>query len=209
MEEDADADISSTKYVYGIQELYVTTNFMRLHLDVLEQVLQFLTQEFRDDLLVLDAPQLVEKYGTHVLADIYTGAKLSIRYQAEYDGGNVEKAVEESFRLGLDEQFGDFTGHLEPIDTTLLRGISSPQLVFQAIGADLTKIVQSTRTDKSVVYDFSNWWTSLNKDNAVFIKTGGAGSYVPLYDFIQDDNRKQEVRQYVYSYIDKEQLSIV
>src|SRR5690606_19941241 len=118
-------DPNSDQYIYGLYDSYVRYKRLTLY-SRSSQLLPYLTKDFQADIKQLAAEELVKKYGTHLLLSLYTGAKLSLDYQAEYTGENRKKAVENSFRAGLSDCFGLFSGFLAAVDSTTFRDIANP-----------------------------------------------------------------------------------
>jgi hypothetical protein len=195
----------SAKYVYGnyamiIQQKRIKTNASN------GLLMNYLTPAFTHDILALSAADLVKKYGTHVLADIVLGAKLNIMYQAETTAPTRAASEFAGFNFAIKKVFGLFTGSLDPINTTDLQTISSPQIVYEAAGADLSKIKVNT-TSRTPTVDVADWHLSSTEAGAAFIDISKSG-LIPLYALIADPARKATVQSYITKYLMDQQVKL-
>lgn len=170
-----DTDPKASQYIYGLYDTYIRHKRLRVFLYPGESLLiRYLTTNFQTDSKSLEPAELVKKYGTHVLLSLYTGAKLSLDYQAEYTGKRDRRdAVKNSFHVGLNECFGLFSGMFNPSDSTTLKDVADPVIAFEAIGGDPSKIL----VDKTLGYNpkvsISEWSNSINEDNYRFVYIDG------------------------------------
>lgn len=202
-----DTDPRADQYIYGLYDSYV--RYTRLTLYGRSNIyITYLTENFRADCRTLNPAALVRKYGTHVLLSLYTGAKLSLTFQAEYTGIERKKAVENSFRVGLGECFELFSGFLDPVDSTTFKDIANPVIVFEAIGGNPSKIsIDSTSSSKPIV-DRSLWANTISEDNARFVYFDGLENLLPISDLIEDDKKKKKVKTYIEKYIKTSEVRI-
>ena len=76
-----ETDAADKKYVYGYYSYYMIWKVYKIYYE--QSVNNFLTADFKRDINLLTAQQLVDKYGTHVLTNIKIGSKFDVVYQAE------------------------------------------------------------------------------------------------------------------------------
>lgn len=195
-----DTDPTSDQYIYGLYDSYIKYRRLTLY-NRNTQLLPYVTTEFQADSKSLEPAELVKKYGTHVLLSLFTGAKLSLDYQAEYTGDERKKAVENSFRVGLNDCFGLFSGFLDPVDSSTFKDIVNPVIAFEAIGGDPSKIVIDETSASKPKVNSTAWAESISEDNARFIYFDGLENLLPIYDFIQDAEKKEEVKAYIDEYV--------
>lgn len=193
-------DPNSNQYIYGLYDSYIKYRRLTLY-SRNTQLLPYLTTEFQADSKSLEPAELVRKYGTHVLLSLFTGAKLSLDYQAEYTGDERKKAVENSFRVGISDCFGLFSGFLDPVDSNAFKNIVNPVIAFEAIGGDPSKIfIDETSTSKPKV-NRTAWAESISEDNARFVYFDGLENMLPISELMESLDKKQEVEAYIDEYI--------
>lgn len=200
------ADANAANYIYGLHDIYLRQNRLRLYVGS-EPLIPFLTEGFKADLESLTAAALIEKYGTHILLSLYTGAKFSVYYQAEYSGHAAQKAVEESFRIGLEQSFGFFSGFLDQVDSTYLRGISNPKMIFEATGGNLSKIVVDEAVAPTKV-NVSAWAASIPQEQIKFVYLDDSSTLLPLHELIAEENKKAEVKNYIEEYLKSQEVKL-
>lgn len=199
--------INSSKYLYGLYDLQV--KYKKLSLNAVGPRLEFyITDDFKSDCQSLTAEKLVEKYGTHTLLTLFTGAKLSLDYQAEYTGSDRRNAVENSFRLGLSDCFGLISGFVDPLDRSTFKGVAQPRITFEAIGGDPSKISVDERSANNPVVNTTEWIESINEETARFVYLHDMNGLLPIYNLISDTQKKEEVKDYIDDYIKRNVVKI-
>ena len=98
------------------------------------------------------------------------------------------------------------SGYLDPLKPTDVNAISEPKLVYEAIGGDPSKVTK-TVTNKGTVVRFNDWVSSCTEDKALFKDILPKG-LTPLYDLIADPIKKAEVKSYITSYMEQNQVKI-
>ncbi len=191
-------DALSSKYVYGVFSVIIQQKRVKMmsNYDLLKN---YLTPSFANDIKVLSAADLVKKYGTHVLSDIVLGAKLNAYYQAESTSGNRLSAESNGLTYAISKVFGLSTGALDPINKSELASITSPKIVYEAVGADQSKLILNTTTNP-VSVDITSWHLSSTRAGAVFIDISQKG-LMPIYELITDQAKKAEVKAYITTYL--------
>lgn len=201
-----ETESNSDRYIYGLYDSYI--KYKRLSLNTYNNLLiSYLTEKFILDTELLNPQELVEKYGTHILLSLYTGAKLSIDYQGEYIGEHRNGASENSFRIGLSEIFGLPTGLLTPVDSATLKDVTNPKIAFEAIGGDPSKI-QIDQTSKNAKVKTAAWRESITEENARFVYLDGLDKLLPISDLIANEEKKQEVKNYIHEYIKVNEVKV-
>src|SRR5690606_3938479 len=202
-------DPKGSKYVYGLYDTYIQHKRLRIFRNPGEnRLIRYLTKNFQTDSESLEPAELVEKYGTHVLLSLFTGAKLSLDYQAEYTGKDRQNAVKNSFNLGLSECFGFFYGSFDPIDSTALKDVGTPIIAFEAIGGDPSKIVIDNTRGYNPKVSVSEWSKSVNEDNHRLVYIDGLDNWLPISELIEDAEKKQKVEVYINDYIKANEVKL-
>lgn len=205
-----DTDPNDGRYIYGLYDAYIEHRRLRIFLNPGEnRLIRYLTTNFQIDSKSLEPAALVKKYGTHVLLSLFTGAKLSVDFQAEFTGKNRQSAVENSFNLGIKECFGLFYGSLDGrIDSTALKDVSAPIIAFEAIGGDPSKIIVNNISGYNPKVDISEWNKSITEDNLRFVYIDGLENLLPISELIEDTERKQKVEAFINEYIKENEVRV-
>lgn len=199
------SDFTNSNYVYAYYSYYMIRKRFEFYYET--TLNDFVTDDFRADITKLNAEQLVKKYGTHVLRDISVGAKFDVVYQANAVEGDKENISMEGQRYALKKTFGLMTGYLDPVNLKNLNANSSAKIYFSSTGGDINKLKTETINNK-LVLNISNWVSSTTEDKSRFVGIASDG-LVPLYNFINDNNKKAEVKQYIEQYIKDKEVKLL
>ncbi|QJD95202.1 hypothetical protein HH214_04570 [Mucilaginibacter robiniae] len=200
-----DSDALSRKYVYGSFSQVIQRKRLR-YMENYDLLKNYLTLDFSRDLSTLSAASLIKKYGTHVLSDVILGAKFNVYYQAVSTASDRKISETAGFTYALQKVFGLFSGSIDAVTDERLKTISSPKVVYEALGADVTKI-KVNKLDDNTNVSIVDWHSSTTIDNSVFIDIGENG-LVPLYELISDPTKKLEVKNYITSYLIAQQVKV-
>lgn len=201
-----ETDVNSNEYVYGLYELDIRDR--KLSLNASDQLLApHVTEDFQYDCLSLEAAEIIEKYGTHMLTSLYMGAKLSVNYQAGYTGKQGQQASEDSFKVGLLTYFELPPSIFPPHDFNSIKGISNPVIAMEAIGGDPSKI-RMDPTSKNTKIKTAAWRESITEENARFVYLDGFDKLLPISDLIANEEKKQEVKNYIHEYIKVNEVKV-
>ncbi len=196
----------SGKYVYGDFEQIIQYKQAKM-MGLYPLLQQFLTPAFTSDIQLLPAAELVKKYGTHVLSNVLLGAKFHVVYQAETQAANRKAALQAGFSVAMNKVFGLFPGSLDLVTAAVYKTIASPKVVYHAIGGDLSKLSEN-KTVKPTRVDMVNWSHSNTEEGALFIDIGDDG-LIPLYELVTDTAKKQALKSYMDTYLEKQQVKLI
>ncbi|MGY3213306.1 MAC/perforin domain-containing protein [Mucilaginibacter sp. HD30] len=199
-------DAFSTKYVYG--SYAPTMVYSQWTMNAPASLLKgYLSDQFKNDLVVLNPEALVKKYGTHILTNIVLGAKLNVAYQAKSAHADRYRSEIEGMRFAVPKTFGiSWSGPLYSADPSLLEMITEPRIVFSVTGGDASKI-KITTTNKKTTVDISKWISSASEANSGFIDIRENG-LLPISDLINDAIKKAAVTEYIQSYLATRQVKL-
>ncbi|WP_316823713.1 MAC/perforin domain-containing protein [Pedobacter miscanthi] len=190
-------NVIDKKYVYGYYSYYMIWKVYKFYYE--QTVNNFLTADFKRDITLLSAQDLVHKYGTHVLTNIKMGSKFDVVYQAEApDNGRRAGIILEGLRYTLNRTFGLPTGYLDEPNLRDLNDNTSAQLYYSSTGGDMSKLKPETINNR-VILNINNWIATTTEDKATFIGASDDG-LIPLYNFIDDATKKAEVKAYIEQY---------
>jgi MAC/Perforin domain. len=188
--------VTDKKYGYGYYYFYWILKSFKF--SDWQPVNNFLTSDFKRDITLLNAQQLVHKYGTHVLKGVKMGSKFDVFYQAEAKDENKGSIIMEGLRYAIKRTFGLPTNHFDDVNLRNLNANSLAQIYFSATGGDISKLKIETINNRQVV-NITNWLSTTTEDNAQFIFAYDNG-LEPLDSFIDDIVKKAEVKSYLEQY---------
>lgn len=162
---------------------------------------KYLTSDFKKDVLTLTPEELVSKYGTHILTDVFTGTKFEVLYRCKLGNLTSGDACENLFYNRMKEFIGGTPGIYKDTNTNTKYSQKDEQLIYNSIGSrkKLCGVINasdynpdSIRLDVNSVFDDNNIKTQ-------FITIGTDG-ILPIYELINDETKKQEVKTYIENY---------
>lgn len=160
-----------------------------------------LTPEFKNDLNSLSASGLVEKYGTHVLTHIYTGAKFEVLYKYNTKT-DARSSAEECLYKRMDEYFGYIPGVLEH-DNSANYNPANEELIFNTLGFNkklFGEILATDNNDGGIHIGLDSLFNA--GTNYQFTEIGKDG-LIPLYELVTDSAKKQELKNYIEGYLNE------
>lgn len=201
-------DSSSSKYVYASIRKMIKQKSMRIFYSSENLINNYLTDQFKSDLLTLSAATLIERYGTHVLTDIELGARLDMNYEAQTNNTKREDAATAGVNITAWKVF-NVTGDVATNNVDASSNFNQT-LYYNTVGGDGTKglIGELTLDNSSPKINIGNWQSSCNRDNAALIKIGNDG-LIPIEDLISDPAKKAEVKNYLIQYYLDHQIKMI
>jgi hypothetical protein len=180
------------KYIYGSYDLLIKQRRVRINSDVIT-LQNYLTPDFIADVnSYYTTPEvLVQRYGTHVLMDIYTGARMDVKFQSETTIDDRTLAARIGIKAGVKDIF-DWNIQ-NSIDITNSTRNYSRKLSYQTRGGDPTKsLIGVINLDQSTQkIDYSAWQATCDLNHCVFVEFGTSGAEtVMIYDLIADPVKK-------------------
>ncbi|RZJ48838.1 MAG: hypothetical protein EOO44_19455 [Flavobacterium sp.] len=187
------------KYIYGSYNLLIKQRRLRLNATT-NMLGDYLTQEFTDDLQTKTPQQIVQDYGTHIAVDIYTGAKMDVKFQSETTNQNRERAARIGVKVGMGDIFDiNVTNDVNTSETNMNY---SRKLSYRTRGGDPTVgLVGELNLDQTnPKINISNWQNSCNLSNAVLVDFSNNG-LIFIYDVVKDPLKKAQLKAYVDQYL--------
>lgn len=164
-----------------------------------EKSQDYLNNEFKNDILTFSPEEIVRKYGTHVLTGFYLGAKLEALYRCKFITQYSDDACERLFYRRMVEFMGGAPGFY--MSGTRIPSQIQERLIYNSTGNGprLCGMLHTT--------DFNPGQVSVNASNvfgencpSYFIGVDEEG-LIPIYDLIQDEAKKQELKAYIEEYL--------
>lgn len=162
----------------------------------------YLSSGFKNDAVTLSPKELVLKYGTHVLTEVYTGTKFEVLYRCKFGNPNRGNDCENLFYNRMKEYVGGTAGIINDLNTNTKLSQTDEQLIYNSVGSrkKLCGLINATDYNPdSIQLDVNSIFNEHNIKNQ-FISVGNDG-ILPIYDLINDETKKQEVKVYIEKYL--------
>ena len=187
-------------FIYGDYTQMIQQKRFRMF-TIPAQLSNYLTTDFLNDVENKTAKQIVDKYGTHVATDIYTGCVLNLFFQAKTTNPDREYAAS----IGV-KTFQN--SNANPLDIEASKKNYDKKLFYRTRGGDKNLAMAGIYILRNGVptINFSNWISSSTPENSVLVNFGSDGLVV-LYDLIKNPVKKAELKTYIDQYINDNQVS--
>lgn len=208
-------DTSSVKYNYTYVSTYSETFatygslFKELDLDAnIDLLVQYLSPQFKLDRDRLSPSDLIKKYGTHVLANVYLGGVLKLFYHSKASSTNSQVIHEAGFKLTSDEVLGfSFGGSYSTSDAK-----KNSQEIFKvtSVGGEGSLSISmniDTEGKKSYAVSAENWLKSISENTSVMIGANKNKVY-PIYEFVAE-SQKEAVKKAYDDYLRSKTFKVV
>lgn len=166
-----------------------------------------LTANFQSDIANATPAEIVNIYGTHVLAKIFTGARLEAFMKTESTIADVKGAVDAKLGITFKKLFGLSVNY--SFDGSLETKTRNTELFYKTIGG--TAELESGEfmdidgtTVQQPKLNMIKWSASIPSTVPRFIKADES-SFIPIYELITDPSKKLSVENYVKQYIAERQ----
>ena len=165
-----------------------------------------LTKQFIERLSTYTPEQIVEEYGTHVLKDIYLGAKFEVYYMAKSTSSSKKESINAGLGASLFSLF-KMDGKFQ-YDESLAITNKEQSLYYFTIGGDPAVGVQgSLNPEHSPSIDIGKWMASVKSSTPKFIDVdNNSQSFIPIYELVTDPTKKQTLKAYIDNYIKSKEV---
>ena len=165
-----------------------------------------LTKQFIERLSTYTPEQIVEEYGTHVLKDIYLGAKFEVYYMAKSTSSSKKESINAGLGASLFSLF-KMDGKFQ-YDESLAITNKEQSLYYFTIGGDPAVGVQgSLNPENSPSIDIGKWMASVKSSTPKFINVdNNSQSFIPIYELVTDPTKKQTLKAYIDNYIKSKEV---
>lgn len=186
------------RFIYANYNHIVKQKRFRLN-ESNELLSNYLTSNFSKDLEEKTAEQIVQKYGTHVAVDIYTGSIIDMIFQAKTTNSDRENAA----RIGVKT----VAGTDNEIDTQSASKNYEKKLFYKTRGGDKSLAIAGIFNLEKITptINFYNWQSTSTIENAVLVDFGDNG-LIFLYDLVKNPAKKAELKLYIDQYINENQV---
>lgn len=165
-----------------------------------------LTKQFIERLSTYTPEQIVEEYGTHVLKDIYLGAKFEVYYMAKSTSSSKKESINAGLGASLFSLF-KMDGKFQ-YDESLAITNKEQSLYYFTIGGDPAVGVQgSLNPENSPSIDIGKWMASVKSSTPKFIDVdNNSQSFIHIYELVTDPTKKQTLKAYIDNYIKSKEV---
>lgn len=167
------------------------------------------TQNFINKISTYTPAQIVEEYGTHVLKDIYVGAKLDVYLMAKSTTSTQKQNIEASLGVSLLKIFN--VDAKFSYDSSLSTNNKQQSLYYSTVGGDpMAGLVGSLDPEKAPTVDLAAWSQTIKNSTPKFIDVDpNFQSFIPIYELISEPAKRQALKSYINSYIQSKEINSV
>lgn len=194
------SDSINSNYAYT----YYACTYINLHRSFYPDAdnQRYLSSDFKNDIVTLTANEIVSKYGTHVITNLFNGTKFEVLYRCKFSSPTNGTVCEDLFYNRMKEFMGGIFGIYKEIDTNTKHFQSGEQLIYNSIGSrkKISGIINVTDYNPDSIR--LNIGSIFDKENikTQFVTIGSDG-ILPIYELINDETKKQEVKLYIEKYM--------
>nr|WP_315422112.1 MAC/perforin domain-containing protein [uncultured Pedobacter sp.] len=204
----------SSKYSYARFEETYRVKIIQFNGDVSIDLLKnYLTPEFLSNVNTISADALVERYGTHVLTNISLGGRLVF----DFSGSIVNETTTEKKTTSAEGALGFFVKKFGiNISSTITNEEMTRNFNESRERSFGLQFYGGTNSGRSISFDsngyssesvnISGWEQSVNTKNCALVAIDNA---VPIYEFIENPIKKQQVKEAVERYIIARQIKMI
>lgn len=200
----------SDKYSFASVDVINSGKYIRIN-DEVSRLSKFLSKNFTKDLAKYTADEIVNIYGTHVLTNFTIGGRL----KATYRSAITEKPYFTNKTLTLDAQFNTllakigfyyFASSNKQTDEEFNQGIQNKDLYIQLYQENSIMLLKyNLENGMPPAQDIKSWYEEMDTERTWLTEIEWKDNY-PIYDFISDPAKKQEVKIAVEEHVRKSQL---
>ena len=200
-------ETSTSKYSFGRVDIIKQHKQHLLPDATPSDLINYLTPGFKKDILNLSPNALIDKYGTHVLLDITTGGSYTSYFASEitnntsYD--SKRKMIEGVAGFVIGKLGLNFTSNLskqQKEEYTRKQSNWSTSIMSRGGTTNGQTININSNDEISQTLSLDSWAKTVDDQNSVLVDINFNKTY-PLYDFINDPIKKQNVKNAVISYL--------
>ena len=165
-----------------------------------------LTKQFIERLSTYTPEQIVEEYGTHVLKDIYLGAKFEVYYMAKSTSSSKKESINAGLGASLFSLF-KMDGKFQYDESLAITNKEQSLYYFKIGGAPAVGVQGSLNPENSPSIDIGKWMASVKSSTPKFIDVdNNSQSFIPIYELVTDPTKKQTLKAYIDNYIKSKEV---
>ena len=165
-----------------------------------------LTKQFIERLSTYTPEQIVEEYGTHVLKDIYLGAKFEVYYMAKSTSSSKKESINAGLGASLFSLF-KMDGKFQYDESLAITNKEQSLYYFTIGGYPAVGVQGSLNPENSPSIDIGKWMASVKSSTPKFIDVdNNSQSFIPIYELVTDPTKKQTLKAYIDNYIKSKEV---
>lgn len=204
----------STQYSFACEQSEKIESKHNFYYREIDELLPYLSDEFKRGINLFSADELIETFGTHVLTTTYLGSRIRTMYRSVVadQGERALHALVEGLRSRQATIYTLDGIYYEASKEQVTKNYAG-RIIVGFHGGDseslsLNKIQVGLNEISGGPIDITKWRASLNESNMGLV-TLSARDLTPIYDFITDPGKKQQVKDAVQAHIKARQLKII
>ena len=206
----------SSKYSFARADVIKRKRRLYTNSQRIEDLKPYIHPAFVRDVNRLSADSLVANYGTHVLFDITIGGRLQFIYRSTItstmDSTEKKKIVKAGLTFSQNNYGANASSEYEKEEIEKLSKSNSDWKTWVTYYGGEESGQNYTFTNigelNSIGFNKGNWEKSVNENNAALVEINWEKAY-PIYEFITDTNKKQQVKEAVQRYIDSKKIDMM
>lgn len=195
-------------YVYACMSLFLLKNKYSLplsenNIDSISR--NYMYENVRANMYLSSPKNIVDVYGPLVLVDFVTGGSLEVMYCAtktQYAKTWVHAdSLEASLEMSIMSSLVDLNGETSISDSEVVvdsSNFNNINISYRVLGGNQP---MNTFTNPMNFSEFSfdsvQWQNSLQDESTHVIAYLPNGSFIPIYEFIEEDNMKEHYKKYI------------
>lgn len=194
------------KYLYGSIELLVKKrNYKILNYYNSDNLKNYVTQRFIDDVNSLSPEMIIDLYGTHVILEVTRGGKLEATIQAETTELTRTEIIKYETEAGVKDVFNIGSGSTSGL--TYKNKAFNRNMNYNTRGGNSSQGILQGTIDLSLPIsqiNIQSWQNSIDNTNSVlisFAEITDDRSFIIIYDLVSDPIKKQLLKNYVDQYL--------
>ena len=202
----------SSKYSFASLDAIRTHKYLKIN-DEVESLSNYLTPEFLEDVNRLSPARLVERYGTHVLTDVSIGGRYRLLFRSVIEKTTNHNEKKEILKAGFGATIkkvgikGDYEQSID-IQTDKAKENQHKELFVMFYGGTGTCMQYDLEKGMPSTLDIKGWESNVSLNNANLTDINWKETY-PLYYFIKDPQKRQQVKNAIENYIKDHSLDMV
>lgn len=207
------SNTTTSKYSYAFADMNIYVSHYTIKQFTPVSTLQnYLTDNFKNDLLTLTPAQIISLYGTHVYTDIYTGGKMRFTYKSYVNNSTKESSATYGAKIGVSVAatgtslaMSASTSATLSNTTTATTDLQQESMNYYTIGGTSASAFGSWTpgSGTSVPILFNQWSSTVSKTNAGSLQLMDIGdnSLMAIYELVADSVKKAALKTAVNNYI--------
>lgn len=201
----------SDKYSFASLDAIRNIKYIYIN-DEVNRIADYLSDSFKEDLERLTPDRIVERYGTHVLTDFILGGRYKLIFRSVItnikNSSSKKRAVKSGFMASLDKiGFNYNLESTETIDISLAQENRNKEMYVQFYGGSGTNVKYDLEKGAPSSIDIQSWEKSISLGNSCLTNINWKETY-PIYDFIKDPIKKEEIKLAVQRHIEAAQIHV-